>query len=258
MEYNSARELLTIPEYGRNVQKLILHAKSIEDAEERQQFTNKIVDLMMQMSPLSKNMDDARQRLWQHVFHIAGYDLEVTPPEGIEIHEDYEERRPDPMDYPAKGVRFRHYGHNVQNLIKKALQMEEGPIRDGFVETIGNYMKLAYKTWNREHYISDEIIINDLATLSDGQLAMRENASLDTLTNANRRRKRSSDNNGRDHRGRDRDRDYRDNRGRDRDRDYRDHRGGRDRDYRDGRGHSNGRYSRNNNGHGGSDRRRRR
>ncbi len=255
MEYNSGRDLLTIPEYGRNVQKLILHAKTIENAEERQQFTDRIVDLMMQMSPQSKNMDDARQRLWQHVFHIAGYDFDVAPPEDIEISEEYEDRRPDPMDYPVKGVRFRHYGHNVQNLIQKALLMEEGPIRDGFVETIGNYMKLAYKTWNREHYISDEIIINDLETLSNGELTMRENASLDTLTNANRRRKRSNDRDGRDGRDRDnrggRDRDYRGGR----DRDYR---GGRDRDYRDNRGggRDGGRYGRNNNNS--SDRRRRR
>lgn len=272
MEYNSARELLTIPEYGRNVQKLILHAKNIEDIDERNQFTYQIVELMLQMSPQSKNMDDARQRIWQHVFHIAGYDLEIALPEGIEIHKDYEDRRPEPMDYPAKGVRFRHYGHHVQNLIAKALQMEEGPKRDGFVETIGNYMKLAYKTWNREHYISDEIIINDLETLSNGELTLRENASLDTLTNANRRRKRSNERDGRDHRDRDnrsgRDRDYRDRNdrdyrnsrgGRDHDRDYRD-RGDRrnnrnDRDYRDRGGYSSGggRYGRSNN----NDRRRR-
>lgn len=271
MEYNSARELLIIPEYGRNVQKLILHAKSIEDLEERNQFMYQIVELMLQMSPQSKNMDDARQRIWQHVFHIAGYDLELTLPEGIIIHEDYEDRRPEPMDYPVKGVRFRHYGHNVQNLVGKALQMEEGPKRDGFVEAIGNYMKLAYKTWNREHYISDEIIINDLESLSNGELTMRENASLDTLTNANRRRKRNNERDGRDNRdhrnGRDRDyrdRDYRNSRGgRDNDRDYRDNRdrrsGRNDRDYRDrggyNNGSNNGRYSRNNNS--GNDRRRR-
>jgi len=99
----------------------------------------------------------------------------------------------------------------VTQLIKKAITMEEGPIRDGFTKVIGSYMKLAYKTWNREHFVSDEVIKNDLLTLSEGNLVLAEEISIDNLADA-RKRKKSND------RG-----DYRDNR------DYRgdrDHRGG--------------------------------
>ncbi|MEM8523690.1 MAG: DUF4290 domain-containing protein [Bacteroidota bacterium] len=192
LEYNSERSLLVIPEYGRNVQKLIRHGKGIEDREERQVYMERLVDLMLQMSPQNKNLDDYKDRLWRHVFRIGGYDLDVIPPNGIKPTPEDERKKPDIIGYPDKHTRFKHYGNNVQTLIDKALTMEKGPIRQGFVEVIGNYMKMAYKTWNREHYVSDEIIIQDLESLSKGQLTMHEDASLDMLANANRRKKRSS------------------------------------------------------------------
>lgn len=194
MEYNSGRPNLIIPEYGRNVQKLIRKAKEIEDGEERQQFIERVVDLMMQMSPQSKNLDDFKERLWRHVFRIGGYDLEVLPPTGIKPTPEDEIKKPEQVGYPQTEARFKHYGNNVQNLVKKALEMEDGPIKDGFVEVIGNYMKLAYKTWNREHYVSDDLIIQDLKTLSGDKLEVKEDASLDTLANANRRKKRGNSN----------------------------------------------------------------
>lgn len=195
MEYNSGRENLIIPEYGRNVQKLIEHAKSIADPAERLAFTEKILDLMMQMHPQNRNLDDYREKLWKHVFRIGQYELDIIPPSGvIPKAEDYH-KKPEQVGYPVSEARFRHYGNNVQQLISKALSMEEGPKRDGFVAVIGSYMKLAYKTWNKEHYVSDEIIKNDLSTLSKGLLELDDNTSLDNLTNANRRRKRSNSNN---------------------------------------------------------------
>ena len=214
MEYNSQRDLLIIPEYGRNVQKLIEHAKTIEDKEEKLAFLEKVIDLMMQMHPQNRNLDDHREKLWKHVFRIGNYELEIVPPSGvIPVPGEYK-KIPEQVEYPSYSARFRHYGSNVQRLINKALSMEEGPVRDGFVGVIGSYMKLAYKTWNKEHYVSDEVIKGDLASLSDNKLILKEDASLDNLSNANRRKKRSNghskDNgrDGRDHRDRDRDRDY--------------------------------------------------
>lgn len=216
MQYNSARERLAIPEYGRNVQKLIKHAKAIESDELRQAFVSKIVDLMMQMHPQNKNLDDYREKLWKHVFRIADFELPgVVPPTGEVPTPEDSKKRPHKVAYPSGETRFKHYGGNVQTLIKKALEMEEGPKKDGFVKVIASYMKLAYRTWNKEHYVSDDIIKGDLDTLSSGKLSVSDNTSLDNLSNANRRRKRSSD---RDRN--DRDRHYSNGRQR--------HRGGRD------------------------------
>ena len=202
MEYNSQREHLIIPEYGRNVQNLIAHAKGIENPELRQAFTEKVVELMMQMHPQNKNLEDYRDKIWLHLFRIANYELEVSPPEGVTIPSEEElSKRPDHVGYPRHGTKYRHYGYNVQNLIDKALEMEPGPVRQGFVEAIGSYMKLAYKTWNKEPYVSDEVILGDLDSLSNGQLSLGENVSLDNLgssnnNNHNRKRKRSNNSGG--------------------------------------------------------------
>ncbi len=195
MEYNSTRPQLVISEYGRNVQRLIRHARTIENKEERQLFIEKIVDLMMQMSSQNKNLDDYRERLWRHVFRIAQYNLDVDTPMGKIPTPADEHKKPEIVDYPQYEAKFKHYGYNVQKLVNKAMQMEDGPIRDGFVEVIANYMKLAYKTWNREHYVSDKIIIEDLNTLSSGRLQVNEETSLDTLANANRKKQRVNLNN---------------------------------------------------------------
>ena len=179
MEYNSQRELLIIPEYGRNVQRLILHGKDIEDPEERQEFIEKVVLLMQQMHPQNRNIEDYKERLWKHVFRIAEYDLDVSPPSGIiPTPEDYK-KKPEKIAYPSSEAKFRHYGNNVQQLINKALEMEESPKLQGFIKVIGSYMKLAYKTWNREHFVSDEVIRENLLTLSNGKLTLPEDTSID-------------------------------------------------------------------------------
>ncbi len=203
MEYNSEKSELIIPEYGRNVQMLIGYAKTIEDDEYRQAFVERIINLMQQMHPQSKNLEDYREKLWKHVFRIADYDINVLPPSGeAPLPEDYR-KKPSQVPYPSKTSRFRHYGHNVQTMINRALEMEEGPVKDGFIGVIGSYMKLAYRTWNREHYVSDDIIKEDLVTLSEGKLALKEDAFIDGLANAkNRRRRDKNDKNDRDRRGR--------------------------------------------------------
>lgn len=226
LEYNSQRNDLIIPEYGRHVQKLIAHAKKIENVAMQRSFIDHVVDLMMQIHPQSRNIDDYREKLWKHVYRIANYELNAVPPSGSIPRPEDARKMPDRVDYPLSEAQFRHYGHNVQHLIKKALSMEAGPKRDGFVAVIGSYMKLAYKTWNKEHYVSDDIIKADLETLSNGQLVLEENTSFDSLAAARRRKQQQQfQYQQRDDRGRDRD-----DRGRDR-RD-RDDRGGRDRDDR--------------------------
>lgn len=191
MEYNSKREELIIPEYGRHIQNMIRYARTIPDRNKRQQFIEKIVTLMMQMHPQNRSLEDYRDKMWKHVFNIAEYDLDVTPPNGeIPTPED-KKKKPDRVPYPEREAKFRHYGHNVQKLVAKAISMEEGSKKDGFVQVIGSYMKLAYKTWNREHYVSDDIILDDLESLSQGKLKMVEDVSLDNLTRSNVKRSSS-------------------------------------------------------------------
>lgn len=189
MEYNSEKDYLVIPEYGRNLQLMIQYAKTIEDDTHRQQFAERIIELMHQMNPQTKSIEDYREKLWKHFFRIADYDINVVPPNGKIPRPEDSLKRPERIGYPATDAKYRHYGNNIQRLIKKARGMEPGKKLNDFTEVIGSYMKLAYQTWNKEHYISDEIIKNDLGTLSNGELSIQDSAFLDNLTNANKKKK---------------------------------------------------------------------
>ncbi|RMG81383.1 MAG: DUF4290 domain-containing protein [Bacteroidetes bacterium] len=195
MVYNSQKELLVIPEYGRNVQNLIRYARQIPDVKQRQAFVEEVVELMMEMHPQNRNLEDYRTKMWKHVFRIAEYNLpDVVPPNGIIPTPEDIKKKPQKVSYPHKDTKFKHYGYNVLTLIEKALSMEDGPVKDGFVQVIGSYMKLAYRTWNKEHYISDDVIIADLESISGGKLKLVEDGNFDSLTQTappQKRRKRN-------------------------------------------------------------------
>ena len=188
IEYNSQKEHLTISEYGRNVQNLVKYAKTIENDEERQHFAEAIIDLMHQMNPIHRNNQEYREKLWRHFFRIADFDIKVTPPNGEIPSPESSKLSPEPVLYPNRDYNYRHYGNNVKSMISKAVTMEDEEKRNEFAETIGAYMKLAYRTWSREHYVSDEIIRADLKKLSKGVLILDEEKSLDTLTSKIRKR----------------------------------------------------------------------
>lgn len=183
IEYNTEREIIKFPEYGRSIQEMLQYAKTIEDRDKRQKTIESIIGLMMQLNPSgNRNMEDYKEKLWDHAFAIADYDLDVTPPPGIVLRRQEERPKAEPIGYPATATRFRHYGNGIQALMRKAIEMPDGPKKEGFVEVIASYMKLAYKTWNREHYVSDDIVKEDLEILSDGQLVLHEgHDSLDKL-----------------------------------------------------------------------------
>lgn len=182
--YNTEKEDIRYPEYGRSIQEMIQYAKTIQDRYRRQKTVEAIVAMMQIVTPapVNRNMDDYREKLWNHAFAIGYYELDVTPPPGVTIRKEGEKPPPTPVDYPYSATRFRHYGASIQKLIQKAIEMPEGIKREGFVEVIASYMKLAYKTWNKEHYVSDDIVKDDLEILSDGQLVLHEgHSSLDVL-----------------------------------------------------------------------------
>lgn len=183
IEYNTERPEIHFPEYGRSLQEMILHAKTIESQPHRQKTVEAIVGLMIQLGPQgNRNMDDYREKLWNHVFEVANYELDVSPPPGIIIRREEDRAKPEPLGYPKSATRMRHYGNSVHALIQKAIEMPEGSKKEGFVEVIASYMKLAYKTWNKEHYVSDDIVKEDLEILSNGQLLLHEgHDSLDKL-----------------------------------------------------------------------------
>ena len=190
MNYNTSRGDIIIPEYGRNIQLLIEHAKTIENKAERQVFIETIVDLMQRLHPQTRNVDDYIAKLWSHVFRIADYELDVDPPCKILSREEVC-KKPEQLPYPTNDVKYRHYGKNVQEMVRKASAMEDDDMQEEYVQVIGSYMKMAYKTWNREN-VSDEMIRKNLVKISDGELELEEDANIDGLINPKIRRRKIS------------------------------------------------------------------
>jgi hypothetical protein len=181
MEYNSATEKLIIAEYGRNVQNLINYTKTIEDPEVRQAYAERIVALMQQIQPQGKSEEDYEEKLWKHLFRISNFELDVEPPEELTIDREPHQLQPERLEYPEEQARYRHYGHNVQVMIQKALAMEDEEKQKAFFGVIASYMKLAYVTWNREHYVNDEVIKADLEKLSGGKIKLDEKMTIENL-----------------------------------------------------------------------------
>ncbi len=185
LEYNSTRDNLIFSEYGRSVQKLIQYAKTVENREERQAVVESIVELINQLNPQTKNVLEYKQKLWRHVFKMADYEIDVDHPYGDDPTEQDNRFRPAKVPYPQHEFKWRHYGHNIREMIDKALKMEEGPIKSGFTETILSYMKLSYRTWNKEHFVSDDIIISDLSVMSGNKLSVDDDHTISVVTKNN-------------------------------------------------------------------------
>ncbi len=188
LEYNTQKSELVFPEYGRNVQLLVDQALVIENLDQRKAYIEKVIDLIQQMYPQNRNVEDYREKLWHHVYRIADYKLEVLPPSGEVPKPEEAFKKPDSLVYPPIYAQFRHYGHNVVRLMQKALSMEDGPRRDEFFIVIAAYMKLAYKTWNKEHYVTDEIIKEDFYAMTNSTYKIPDDLDLDDFATSKQKK----------------------------------------------------------------------
>lgn len=169
--YNTTQDELLISEYGRTVQVLLRKANAIEDDEERQAYVERVIKLMLQMEPDIKTQENYEERLWKHAFLIAGEPLKVTVPEGISLEEEDEEVVK-ALPYPDVTTRMRHYGQNVQQLIKQAAALEDGPEKDAATYIAAYYMKIALTSWASGQFVNEEMIRKDLYELSDKKLML--------------------------------------------------------------------------------------
>ena len=169
--YNTTQDELVISEYGRNVQELLRKANDVADDAERQAYVERVIKLMLQMNAEVKNQENYEERLWRHAFLIAGEPLRVTVPEGISLDEEAEEATAR-MDYPDTNSRMKHYGQNVQALIQKAAELEDGPEKDHATYVAAYYMKIALTSWASGQHINEEMIRKDLYELSNKQLML--------------------------------------------------------------------------------------
>src|SRR5688500_5060309 len=158
MEYNTTRNNLAMREYGRHVQKMIEHLLTIDDPDRRQRNAQAAIELMGFLNPHLKNVEDFRHKLWDHLFFISDFKLEVKSPYPIPTRESLSEK-PHPLPYPKRYPKHSHLGKNLEVVIKKALNENDADKRAGFANAIAYYMKLAYYNWHKEVVHDDYFII---------------------------------------------------------------------------------------------------
>lgn len=168
MEYNTGRNYLVMREYGRHIQKMVEYLLTIEDKQKRQEQASIVIELMGALNPHLRNVADFRHMLWDHLFFISDFKLDVDSPYPIPKKETYK-AKVDPIAYPNRHPKYIHLGKNLEILLNKALMEEEPEKKSGFANAIAYYMKLTYSTWHKE-VVQDDAIQAELNTLSEGQL----------------------------------------------------------------------------------------
>ena len=170
MEYNTTREKLILPEYGRNVQNMISHAMDIKDREERNRASQAIIEVMGQLNPHLRDVDDYRHKLWTHLFLMSDFKLDVDSPYETPKPEVLNER-PDQMSYPSGKIKFGHYGKYTEQLLKKATEMDDPDVKDSFKMAMANFMKKQYLVHNNGA-VENHVIAENLTELSNGNLTV--------------------------------------------------------------------------------------
>ncbi len=180
LEYNTEREHLIIPEYGRHLQKMINYAKSRETPEERNKIAKAIISVMGNLQPHLRDVPDFQHKLWDQLFIMANFELDVESPYEQPSKELLEER-PEPLAYPQNFPKYRFYGNNIKTMIDVANTWEDGELKEALIVTIANHMKKCFLNWNKDT-VEDGVIFNHLFELSDGKINLKD--SIEVLTDS--------------------------------------------------------------------------
>lgn len=201
LEYNSSRNKLVISEYGRHIQKLVEYAMSLENKQERQKMADGIIDIMGELNPQLRDVADFKHKLWDHLFIISNFELDVDSPYEKPILEKLFEK-PEPLNYPNAKIKYNHYGKVIELMVDEAIKMQDQDIKNKLVVAIANQMKKSYVNWNLDS-VEDEIILNHLTKLSNGMLSVPEGTELSKIIpnpkqqNFHARRKKKNNRNNR-------------------------------------------------------------
>lgn len=170
MEYNTGREKIIISEYGRNIQVMIRHLMEIEDRKQRTEAAHFIVNVMAQMNPQVKESNDYLHKLWDHLYIISEYKLDVDGPYDPPTPE-MQKKKPEHVGYQKNNIRYGHYGQYIYDIVKKVKEMEDGPKKQAILVNIANQMKRDYLNWNRDT-VNDLLILDDLYKISGEEIAL--------------------------------------------------------------------------------------
>lgn len=174
--YNTERVRLYIPEYGRNVQKMVDYLKTIEDREKRNEQARAVIKVMEIINPAVHLQDNYEQKLWDHLHIISGFSLDVDSPYPAPAPESLNDR-PQMVPINKKPVKATHYGRNIENIIDLIAETEDGESKTAMIRALGAYMRQQYLIWNKDT-VSDETILQDIVRLSDNRIQIPEGLQL--------------------------------------------------------------------------------
>ncbi|MGG5211054.1 DUF4290 domain-containing protein [Chryseobacterium sp. MIQD13] len=198
MEYNTQKTQLHMPEYGRIIQQLVERCKELPTKEERSEMAMAIIDFMGQRNPQLRDEENYKHKLWDHLFILANYDLDVDSPYPFPTREQLSEK-PKKMEYPKLQGDFKFYGKSILQLIEKAIELESGDEKEALIEVIANNMKKSYNVYNKEH-VTDDVIFRHLKELSENRLDLTGIESLEKSKiyyTSNNNNSRNNNNSGR-------------------------------------------------------------
>lgn len=171
MQYNTQREQLVMPEYGRGIQYMVDLAVSLPSKVERQRCANTIVAIMSRIQPENNGSVDSEVRLWNHLAKISRYKLDIDYPVEI-VPEQEAQEHPKPLHYPMQRIRRRHYGHLVESALKYAQTLPDGDERTALVGMVANQMKQNLFVWNHDS-MDENLVMQDIKRYTDGQLQLQ-------------------------------------------------------------------------------------
>ena len=172
LEYNTVREDLIIPEYGRHIQKMINYASSRKTKEERNKLANAIISVMGNLQPHLRDVADFQHKLWDQLFIMSDFKLDADSP-FEKPSKEILNAKPEPLSYPQNFPKYRFYGNNIKIMIDEAVKWESGEMKDALVLTIANHMKKCFLNWNKDN-VEDQVIFDHLYELSDTKIDIRD------------------------------------------------------------------------------------
>ena len=172
LEYNTEREHLIIPEYGRHIQKMINYASSRESKEERNKLANSIISVMGNLQPHLRDVSDFQHKLWDQLFIMSDFKLDADSP-FEKPSKEVLNAKPEPLSYPQNFPKYRFYGNNIKIMIDEAVKWDDGEMKEALVLTIANHMKKCFLNWNKDS-VKDQVIFDHLYELSDSKIDIRD------------------------------------------------------------------------------------
>lgn len=180
LDYNTEREKLAMPEYGRNVLKMVTLMRTITDKEKRSEQARAIVKVMETLNPQVHSQENYEHKLWDHLYMIAGYDLDIDAPYPCPVREEFEMA---PVSIPMKGERIKasHYGRNIEKIIELLCNEPDGEVKTEMIRSLAIYMRQQYLIWNKDS-VADQTIFSDIEKLSDYRLKVPEGIRLSQIS----------------------------------------------------------------------------